>query len=338
MKTSTIKLTAKERIIVKDEVRQSIQDNDIERSKELLEKYRLTSSSFLTDAVKNDRELLVNYLIDERHVKVNDSVLANAIKYRKKVITHKLLTGKILHPSDKQMIFYACSAGWFNMIPVLMNLGYRDGEGKALSTCTFLGKRNAIRYLLKHNKYRITDFDSAIINASAGGHLDIVRFFVEKHNGSVSACGNISLQMAAANGNLDVAKYLVEQGATIDACNSLALRFALDSKKYDMAQYLIDGSELSLDAKNLLCNAAVVNCDRAAVEFYIRNGSDIDLSDMLFNCITHGNYKVGKFLLIFGIKIEPEVYKQLLYRATKMTVRFLDRYNDQLVGVTEIEK
>ena len=73
--------------------------------------------------------------------------------------------------------------------------------------------------------------------AAANGHLDMVKYLVSK-GADVRARFDFALQCTAFNGHLDIVKYLVENGADVRACDDFALRWAAANRHWDIVKYL----------------------------------------------------------------------------------------------------
>ena len=81
------------------------------------------------------------------------------------------------------------------------------------------------------------DKDNALIEASSGGHLDIVKYLVE-NGADIHAENDYALIWASNYGHLEVVKYLVENGANIHAENDEALRTARWNEDLEVVKYL----------------------------------------------------------------------------------------------------
>ncbi len=76
----------------------------------------------------------------------------------------------------------------------------------------------------------------ALIWASMNGQLDVVKYLVENGAGKI----NGALVEASSRGELDVVKYLVENGADIHASNDAALRWASEEGQNEVVKYLVE--------------------------------------------------------------------------------------------------
>ena len=77
----------------------------------------------------------------------------------------------------------------------------------------------------------------ALQHASQKGHLEVVKFLVEKGT-NIHDENDFNVRWASRNGHLDVVKYLVEKGANIHAKNNEALRLASYNGRSDVVNFL----------------------------------------------------------------------------------------------------
>ena len=76
--------------------------------------------------------------------------------------------------------------------------------------------------------------------SAANGRLEILKYLAET-SVDIHACDDYALELAAESGFLDVVKYLVESGADIHADDDqAALRAAEKNGHYKVADYLRD--------------------------------------------------------------------------------------------------
>ncbi len=98
--------------------------------------------------------------------------------------------------------------------------------------------------------------NSSLIKFSSAGHLDIVKYLVEKgadiHAPNDLAPPDRALRQAAHNGHLDVVKYLVDKGSDIHVRDDLALKGAARGGHLEVVKYLV-GKGADTGAKNPDC-------------------------------------------------------------------------------------
>jgi len=67
--------------------------------------------------------------------------------------------------------------------------------------------------------------------------LEVVKFLVE-NGANIHAKNDHALKLAAANGHFEIVKYLIVKGANFHALNDQALRYAQKNKQYKIVRYL----------------------------------------------------------------------------------------------------
>ena len=114
---------------------------------------------------------------------------------------------------------------------------------------------NAIRGHLDIIKSLMTidiDFSRAFFNSAYYGHLDVVKYFVEK-GADIHANAEEALRWSAREGHLDVVKYLTEQGADIHAHSEEALQWSAEHGYLSVVKYLIEkGANVHANSKCVL--------------------------------------------------------------------------------------
>ena len=78
-----------------------------------------------------------------------------------------------------------------------------------------------------------------LIEAAQNGDLEIVKYLVNQ-GVNIHANDDEALRDASYNGQLEVVKYLVEQGADIHAKNDYALRYSSENGYLEIVKYLIE--------------------------------------------------------------------------------------------------
>ena len=76
----------------------------------------------------------------------------------------------------------------------------------------------------------------SLYNAAASGNLEIVKYLIE--NGALDLDG--AMRAASGRGYLNIVKYLVENGANIHSLNELALRLASKYGDLNIVKYLVE--------------------------------------------------------------------------------------------------
>src|SRR6185436_15296859 len=101
------------------------------------------------------------------------------------------------------------------------------------------GHLEVVKYLIeKHNADIHADNDAALWLSARDGHLEIVKYLVEKHNADIHADNDAALWLSAENGHLEVVKYLVSKGADVHADNEYALWLSASKGHLEVVKYL----------------------------------------------------------------------------------------------------
>lgn len=116
------------------------------------------------------------------------------------------------------------------------------------------------QYLLNLKEFNI-NIDEIFRVAIISNNLDIVKYLVE--NGANINASEIwftthPLRWASYKGHLDVVKYLIEKGANIHAKNEFSLIHAYTNNHFDVIKYLIDHGA-NIDAINTACHLYFMN-------------------------------------------------------------------------------
>lgn len=157
-------------------------------------------------------------------------------------------------------------------------------------------------------------------SASFGGHLEVVRFLLQKgaEIDAVNGGGFTPLHLATFAGHREVVEFLLDQGANINALNEkmgatvldLAFTRDLQGGTLEIAPFLIEkGAEFDVNKKNRFgyttLDMAIVFGHTQAAEYLIGLGADIsslrgDGNTPLINAIKRGRPQIAKLLIEKG--------------------------------------
>ena len=186
---------------------------------------------------------------------------------------------------------------------------------------------NAVRLLLDHPNIDVSATDrwgrTALMWASAFGHLDCIRFLIEKGGADVNAKssreGDTALILATTANRLDVVQLLQDSGADVDDNNGKGLTALMVAAYYgiqDIAETILKrnatvnqrisgrtGRFISLPGGGK--TALVLASGRAnlgTLKVLIDHGAEVDAKDdggntALMAAVTNGNLDVVKALL-----------------------------------------
>ena len=113
----------------------------------------------------------------------------------------------------------------------------RKNTGKnLLYTAAAQGELDLVKYawVQTGGKYK----QDCLIWAVWSKNLDIIKYLVEQ-GATINNTGDYPLSYASLHGKLDIVKYLVEHGADIPSNNNEALKYATEERHQDVINYLI---------------------------------------------------------------------------------------------------
>jgi ankyrin repeat protein len=140
---------------------------------------------------------------------------------------------------DENLFYKAIKGGNIDIIKYLVEHGanIRGWYNKAFQYAVDMGNLTIICYFLELG-VNINACNGYITWRSAElGHLSIVKYAVE-HSANINSI-NHALQSACEYGNMDIVKYLVEHSADINCNDQWCLRVSITNGHIDIANYLI---------------------------------------------------------------------------------------------------
>ena len=94
---------------------------------------------------------------------------------------------------------------------------------------------NLKKHITDENKYDVLSW------ASISGHLELVKYLVEKCGTDIRANDDYAVKWASENGHLEMVKYLVEKcGADVRSDNDCAVRWASGNGHLEVVKYLVE--------------------------------------------------------------------------------------------------
>jgi len=182
-------------------------------------------------------------------------------------------------------LHYACKGGHVDIVAYLLEKGLdvnlQSEEKKSpIIYASQSGSIKVVKKLLEYGpkiKYKNRVFNP-LVSASAEGHLDIVKFFVEQ-GVSVdvfTSDGMTPLKAAIEKGRMSVVHYLLNHGATLDNNVDSPLLIACESGKVDLIKLFIRLEKETLSSlENIdLINGVVSIGDLSLIQCLIENGVD----------------------------------------------------------------
>ena len=89
------------------------------------------------------------------------------------------------------------------------------------------------------DKQEKKNLNQKLIEAAKSGNLEVVKYLVE-NGADIHAEKDYALRLAAYNGHLDVVKYLVEKGVNIHADGDYSLKLATVNGNLEVVKYLVE--------------------------------------------------------------------------------------------------
>ena len=103
---------------------------------------------------------------------------------------------------------------------------------------------NLKKYITDGNK------NGVLIWASENGHLEVVKYLVEKRGADVITNNDGAVQWASENGHLEVVKYLINHGADARSSNNYAVRNASVNGHLEVVKYLVEKCRADVRVNN----------------------------------------------------------------------------------------
>ena len=171
--------------------------------------------------------------------------------------------------------------------------------------CAKNGHLHIVKYLVEQGQDIHKD-DEAVLRYSAWyGHLDVVKYCVEKHNADIHAQDDFALIYSAQGGHLEVVKYLVEKhNADIHAKDDFALRYSAQGGHLEVVKYLVEKHNADIHA--LIRNGGNeyeydYDYDLDIVKYLLSVGVPIDFFGEYFfdKCVEQDQPEFAEFMVQF---------------------------------------
>jgi len=192
----------------------------------------------------------------------------------------------------------------FNMVT---GCGDRDRviaryKNKCYIGCFTGTKEEAIKAI--KNKYRGSARDAYITKINELYDTDITSY--KERDIDITADDNCAVIQASSNGNLNVVKYLVSQGADVAAKNNYALLQASDNGHLKVVKYLVEhGADVTVN-DNLALQRASINGHLGVVKYLVSQGADVTADDNIAVqwASKNGHLGVVKYLVSQGATLD----------------------------------
>jgi ankyrin repeat protein len=121
--------------------------------------------------------------------------------------------GASLRCWGENALMYAAENGHLVVAKYLVDKGASHKIGNALSVAARIGHLDIVQFLLGQNGCDPCEYTDAFIGATVNGHLDIIKHFVVRQIVDIPTNQGTLVATACIQGRLEVAQYLVEEGA-----------------------------------------------------------------------------------------------------------------------------
>ncbi|CEP01704.1 unnamed protein product (mitochondrion) [Plasmodiophora brassicae] len=170
------------------------------------------------------------------------------------VIEFLLASGAQVDLGDgPQPLLYAAYFGHLDVVRLFVEHGHAsinalgpNRSASALALAAVRGRLDVVEWLAGHGaEVNTASRDVPLVEAAANGHLDIVRFLVERAGADVNfasaGCKAAALAAAAAPGHLDVVQWLIGHGADVNPDRgAVPIVEAAENGHVDVVRILLD--------------------------------------------------------------------------------------------------
>jgi uncharacterized protein YnzC (UPF0291/DUF896 family) len=161
--------------------------------------------------------------------------------------------------------------------------------------------------LIKKQKASVKGLERFIgfFKACEDGDLEIVKLLIE-NGADVTAEDNYAIRRASQNGHLEVVKYLIDNGADVTAEDNYAIRTASQEGHLETVKYLIENGADVTAKNNYAIRWASANGHLEVVKYLIDNGVDVTADDnqAIRYASYYGYLEVVKLLKKHGAVLE----------------------------------
>ena len=187
-----------------------------------------------------------------------------------------------------------------------------DEKKWGLCSAAHNGYIHMVNYYIRNIVYSDFHLSLGLLYAVRGGHLDIVKFFIEKLQ--IIRNKDLCMLTAADCGHLDIVKFFIENGAT-DVDNSMM--YAASTGHLNIINYLIQHGANDWNG-GLMC--AVEGGQLDTVKFFINKGAT-DWGEAMYTAAEDGRYLIVKFFVGIGANNYRECYHATRSEAIKKYLR-----------------
>jgi ankyrin repeat protein len=267
----------------------------------LAEEYPELSKVNLNFAVKLNSVDDVRKLL-EKDVNVDNNALSYALRIASekgylKIV--KLLLENGANVNDQYALLTAIKNNYLEITKLLIENGadVNANNGAALAGASQRGHLEIVKLLLSPTVGADVNASKALAVAS---DLEIVKFLIE-NGADVNANNGVALDYASRNGNLEIVKFLLENGADVNANNGAALAGASQRGHLEIVKLLLSptvGADVNADNGRALSFA--ISADKQnIVHFLLENGANL-YDEALTTAIRFNKPKYVQLLIDYG--------------------------------------
>jgi ankyrin repeat protein len=264
----------------------------------------LNTKELFKNSLKKGYLPIIKSLVDKNIINIHDDnerALRSAACFGHLVIIKYLVnSGADIHAFDDAALSNSAVCGHLNVVKYLIKHGanIHTKNDETFRHTALYGHLDIVKYLIKNGANIHANGDYALRLAAINGHLNVVKYLIEGpedakgdkrpwdegckplvpwHPANIHANNDEALRYAAANGHLDVVKYLVEKGAYIHAIYDATLRVSAENGHLDIVKYLIENGANIHAGNDYALRFAVYNGHLDVVKCLIENGANLEI-------------------------------------------------------------
>ena len=160
------------------------------------------------------------------------------------------------------------------------------------------GDKNLVKSMIEDDKKIVHTWDDFAIRwASRTGNLELVKFLVE-NGADIHAKNDQAVSWACLNGHLEVVKYLSEKGTNVQAGDNAAFRFACTNGHFEVVKFLFSNFWIDIHAmEDDALREAVRNGHFEIVKYLAQMGAHLHDKMVMRWAVIRGHTEIVKFLL-----------------------------------------
>ena len=242
--------------------------------------YPRTMQYILVWACKNKHLPVVKYLFEhDKNVYIDynyNNDLNLACEYGNlEIVKYFIEKGADIHNQHNQALRIASEHGHVDVVKYLVENKTDMQSGDNYNIVLFSkidGKISEIRNYANRGSHN--DYEAALTIAAKGGHIDVVKYFMENWDKINKYYYNRVLQIAIEYDHSAVAKYLIEKGANMYNNNGI-LKITAAHGRLDIIKYLAEKETNVFDCGGDVLTHACRNEHWEVIRFLVENGANI---------------------------------------------------------------